>query len=74
MGRFSQALRMPVAIFSRSKSSLRPSRLTTMMGFSSILSKVVNRRPHWMHSRRRRMAVLSSLGRLSTTLLSMLPQ
>jgi len=42
----------------------------TMMGISSIFSYVVNRLPQEMHSRLRRMLVPSSVGRESTTLLS----
>ena len=52
----------------------RPSRFTIMTGLSSMRSKVVNRRPQLLHSRRRRMERPSSLGRESITRLSMLPQ
>jgi len=45
-----------------------------MMGISSIFSYVVNRLPQLMHSRLRRMALPSSVGRESITLLSVLAQ
>ncbi|MEI9886739.1 MAG: hypothetical protein WDN08_09600 [Rhizomicrobium sp.] len=56
--------------FSRSKGSRRPFFLTTTSSRSCTRSKVVKRPPHSGQWRRRRMAALSSLGRLSFTWVS----
>src|SRR5450432_2809981 len=59
---------------SRSKASRRPFFLTTISSRSCTRSKVVKRPPHSGQWRRRRMAELSSEGRLSFTWLSSCPQ
>src|SRR5712692_6044294 len=69
-GRFSQAFKSPCRIFCRSKRSRRPSFLMTMYGISSMRSYVVNRRPHFKHSRRRRMVSPRRPSRESITLSS----
>ena len=55
-GRFLVAERNPGITLTRSNGSRRPDRFTTISGTSSMRSKVVYRRPHPAHSRRRRMA------------------
>src|SRR5699024_7385327 len=64
---FSQAFNKPSKTFALSKTSLVPSFLMTTNGDSSILSKVVNLVPQLSHSRRRRMAFISSACLESTT-------
>ena len=61
------AARSPSTSLPRSNGCRAPERLTTINGTSSIRSKVVYRRPHPAHSRRRRMAAPSSATRESTT-------
>src|ERR1700759_4013076 len=59
---------------SRSKASRRPLFLITTSSRNCTRSKVVKRPPHSGQCRRRRMAELSSDGRLSLTWLSSCPQ
>src|SRR6266446_638285 len=73
-GRFSQAFSSPCRIFCRSKRSRRPSFLITMYGISSIRSYVVKRRPHFRHSRRRRIVSPTRPSRESITLSSICAQ
>src|SRR4051794_10100372 len=63
-GRPWQALRTPETIFDRLNGSVTPDRLTTVR---LAVSTVLKRRPHCGHTRRRRMAVPSSVLRESTT-------
>src|SRR5882762_4353209 len=69
-GLFSQAFSKPCKIFWRSNRSRRPSFLITMYGISSIRSYVVKRRPHFRHSRRRRIVSPVRPSRESITLSS----
>src|SRR6266481_1521501 len=73
-GRFSQAFSSPCKIFCRSKRSRRPSFLITIYGISSIRSYVVKRRPHFRHSRRRRIVSPPRPSRESITLSSICAQ
>jgi hypothetical protein len=58
-GRFSQAFSTAISTFSRQNSSRRSSRFTTFGRISSTRSRVVKRRPHSWHSRRRRISAPS---------------
>ena len=60
--------------FSRSKTDLRPSRLTKVISRICTRSKVVNLASHFPHKRRRRIAPPSSAGRESFTCVSSFPQ
>jgi len=62
------------ASLSRSKGTLRPDFLTTISSRSCTRSKVVKRPPQALQIRRRRMALASSVGRLSLTCVSSFPQ
>src|SRR5208283_4546926 len=73
-GRFSQAFLKPASIFPLSKTSLRPSFLTTSGRPSSSISAVLNLFEHPRHSRRLLMASISLLVLESITLLSANPQ
>src|ERR687898_948295 len=70
-GRPLHALRTPLITLSRANGSTTPLRLTTV---SCICSRVVNRRSHVGHWRRRRMALPSSATRESSTLESVCRQ
>src|SRR5690606_41891340 len=72
--RFSHARISPRSTFSRLNSSRLPSFLITMRGFTSTVSKVVNRLPQLSHSRRRRIDFPSLAGRESSTRLPIDPQ
>ena len=67
MGRLRKATSTERRSLSRSKGTRRPERLMTTMSRSCTRSKVVNRPPQSPHTRRRRMATFSSVGRLSFT-------
>ncbi len=67
---FSVDLSIPLSNFSRLNRSRRPSRLITTIGTCSVLSYVVNRLEHLMHSLRRRTVDPSSDGLVSTTSVS----
>src|SRR5699024_4109081 len=73
-GRFSHALIKPRMSFSRLYSCLVPSFFTTINGISSIRSKVVKRKLHCSHSRRRRIERPSSIGLESRTFVFLYPQ
>src|SRR5579872_1850948 len=73
-GRLRSAWLIERSSLSRSKLSRRPFFLTTINSRSCTRSKVVKRPPHSGQCRRRRMAELSSEGRLSFTWLSSCPQ
>lgn len=67
-GRFPQAIRIPFSSFSRSYGSAVPSLFSTKIVAVWVLSNVVNRNPHFSHSRLRRMDFPSSVTRESITL------
>src|SRR5665213_2756453 len=73
-GRLRSAWLSERSSLSRSKGSRRPFFFTTTSSRSCTRSKVVKRPPHSGQWRRRRMAELSSEGRLSFTWLSSCPQ
>ena len=67
IARFLSAIITELDSLSRSNGTLRPDRLTTVSSLSCTRSKVVKRPPQSGHTRRRRMAAFSSVGRLSFT-------
>src|SRR5258708_4689531 len=69
----SHAFDIPESTLRLSNGSLLPSRFSTRNSARSISSYVVNRKPHFTHSRRLRMLRPSLDARESTTLSSMLP-
>ena len=73
-GLFSQATRIPLMSFSRSKGSRLPSFFMTMSGTRSTYSYVVKRRLHFRHSRRRLTLEPFFDPRESITLSFLLPQ
>src|SRR5579872_6072335 len=74
IGRLRSAMRIERASFSRSKGTRRLSDFTTVSSRSWVRSMVVKRWPQLPQKRRRRIALLSSLGRLSFTCVSSWPQ
>src|ERR1700680_3855139 len=73
-GRLRSATSSERTSLSRSNGMRMPLRLTTISSRSCTRSKVVKRWPQAVHTRRRRKAALSSLGRESFTWVSRLPQ
>ena len=73
-GRLRTAIWIELDSFSRSKGVRVPSFLTTVRSRSCTRSKVVKREPQEGQKRRRRMTVLSSVGRESLTWVSLSPQ
>jgi hypothetical protein len=69
-GRLRSAISIERASLSRSNGMRRPERLTTVSSLSCTRSKVVKRPPQSGQTRRRRIDVLSSVGRLSFTCVS----
>src|ERR1700722_1150323 len=74
MGRLRNAIRIERASLSRSNGTRRPSFFTTVRSRSCTRSTVVKRWPQLAQKRRRRIAPLSSVGRLSFTWVSSEPQ
>src|SRR5262245_47834807 len=73
-GRLRSAICTERSSLSRSNGTRRPLRLITVSSRSCTRSKVVKRKLHAMHTRRRRMTELSSVGRESFTWVSRLAQ
>ncbi len=74
IGRLRSAIRIERASLSRSNGTRRASDFTTISSRSCTRSIVVKRWPQLTQKRRRRIAELSSVGRLSFTCVSSWPQ